>query len=361
MTEYLSDEEFDFQPNTKDGWQAMYERCRPDQPDALARSQYDDLDDLARMRYNEMRHIWHANLGPFVTDSMEGAISVMDQVVQANRQTGEKVRTSIALDAEAGLGKTTLAFAYGRRFHRRQLETYGPKTSRGNERIPVAYIPLTGKMTMRSLNDALCRFYALPTFGRGNAKDLGRQAAMAVRECQTKLIIVDDIHFLDLRTRDGAEVSNQLKALASEFQATFLFVGVGMQERGLFREGRSHEALEYAQTARRWTRVTLRPFDLRTQVGRQQWKKLLKAIERDLVLVEKEAGMLSEKLNRYLFVRSSGRFASLASLISRGCVEAIRTGEEKLTEQVMDRVVNDEASESQRSKINGLRHLRTAT
>ena len=41
--------------------------------------------------------------------------------------------------------------------------------------------------------------------------------------------------------------------------------------------------------------------------------------------------MLADDLADYLFARSTGHFASLMSLISRGCLRAIRTGAERLT------------------------------
>ena len=69
------------------------------------------------------------------------------------------------LDALPGLGKTTAALAFGRWFHREQIDLHGPLVQAGGgtwQRIPVAYLGLTSHTTMRSLNAMLCRFYGLP-------------------------------------------------------------------------------------------------------------------------------------------------------------------------------------------------------
>ena len=58
-------------------------------------------------------------------------------------------------------------------------------------------------------------------------------------------------------------------------------------------------------------------------------------------------GMLTG-LAGYLFERTSGHIGSFITLITRGCVKAIRSGEEELTAALLDRVRIDEASEQAR-------------
>jgi hypothetical protein len=172
-----------------------------------------------------------------------------------------------------------------------------------------------------------------------------------IRSCRTKLIIVDDVHFLDIRRRDGVEVSNHFKWLSNEFPPTFLFVGVGLRERGLFCEGMTATDAPLAQTGRRWTRLTMKPFDVRNETGRRQWRRMLLAIERLLVLADKHPGMVADDLADYLFARSTGHLASLMCLINRGAQRAIRTGTEQLTVDLLDRVKIDEAAEQAREQL----------
>jgi hypothetical protein len=89
---------------------------------------------------------------------------------------------------------------------------------------------------MRTLNLMLVDFYGHPA-RRGNAAQLASRALDCILSCETQLAIVDDVHFINLRRKDGLEVSNHFKWLANEFPVTFLFVAVGLQERGLMSEG----------------------------------------------------------------------------------------------------------------------------
>jgi hypothetical protein len=61
--------------------------------------------------------------------------------------------------------------------------------------------------------------------------------------------------------------------------------------------------------------------------------------------------MLADDLSDYLYVRSSGHFASLMTLIARGCRRAITTSAERLTTEIMDKVNNDAAAEEARVEL----------
>lgn len=116
-------------------------------------------------------------------------------------------------------------------------------------------------------------------------------------------------------------------------------------------EGLAPADAAMAQTARRWTTLSLSPFEIQTEQGRRTWRRLLLAIERDLVLIDARQGMLADQLADYLYARSTGHFASLMTLISRGCWRAIHTGAEQLTVELLDQVRNDEAAESARQEL----------
>jgi len=261
------------------------------------------------------------------------------------------VKGAAVLDAYPGLGKTTAAVTFGRSFHRRQIDLYGTTTPVGHERTPVVYLGLTANTTMRSLNAMLCRFYAHPGAERGNALQLANRAADCVLSCGTRLIIVDDVHFLDMGRRDSREVANHFKWLSNQFPVTFLFVGVGLRQRGLLTEGLSPADAAFAQTARRWTPLSLGPFEIVTDEGRRTWRRLLLTIERLIVLANKHQGMVADDLAGYLYTRSTGHFASLMTILMRGCRRAIRTGQERLTTGLLDGVKNDEAAELARREL----------
>ncbi|GAB3171077.1 hypothetical protein GCM10027162_11990 [Streptomyces incanus] len=130
-----------------------------------------------------------------------------------------------------------------------------------------------------------------------------------------------------------------------------VYVGVGVQQRGILSEGFSGRKNELAQFGRRTTPLTLLPFQIDDEEGRQQWQVLLKTIEKKLILAEKYPGMLARDLSDYIYARSTGHFASLMALINRGCLRAIRSGHERLDKDLMDQVKNDVAAEESRKEL----------
>ena len=200
------------------------------------------------------------------------------------------------IDAYPGLGKSTIAQVFAREFHQRQVSLYGPVTEGGHDRIPVAHVCLTSSTSKRSFNAMLCRFFGLPGHDKGNAEELGHKAADAVLACDVRLCVVDDVHFLDVARRDGRDVANHFKYLANTFPVTFLFVGVGLERRGLIREGLAAGEEALAQNARRWTTLGVSPFEITTEAGRRTWRQLLLAIEKDLVLAGAHPGMVADDL-----------------------------------------------------------------
>jgi AAA domain len=337
--------------STKQGWNAYVNAAERKRPEPMTRAQLNAISQRARMDYEEHRAVWHANLGPLRTPQMRAVHEDLDDIVEANRQDGDKVKGAAVIDAFPGLGKSTIAQTFARDFHTRQVSLYGPMTEAGHERIPVVHVCLTSSTSKRSFNAMLCRFFNLPGSGRGTAEHLGHKAADAVLACAVRLIVVDDVHFLDPRRRDGRDVANHFKYLANTFPVTFIFVGVGIARRGLISEGLGAGDEELAQNGRRWTTLGVAPFEIETEPGRRTWRRLLLAIERDLVLANTFPGMVADELSDYLFARSTGHFASLMTLVARGCRRAIRIGDERLTREVLDQVKNDAAAETARQEL----------
>jgi hypothetical protein len=343
--------ERDYTLSRRAGWFVRVDSPPRVAPVRYARAELDALDGVERRSYDEQRAVWHANLGPILTPQMQSLFSELDEIVGSNRQDGDRVRGAAVLSALPGLGKTTAAVCYGVRYHREQIDLYGERTPEGHDRVPVAYLALTSSTTMRSLNSGLCRFFDHPGWAKGNASLLADRATDCVLSCQTRLIIIDDVHFLDMNRRDGREVANHFKWLQTQFPVTFLFVGVAILERQMLTERLGSADAAMAQTARRWTTLSVTPFEIASDDGRRTWRRLLLAIERDLVLADAREGMLADRLGDYLYARSTGHFASLMTLISRGCWRAIHTGAEQLTVELLDQIRNDEAAERARQEL----------
>ena len=143
---------------------------------------------------------------------------------------------------------------------------------------------MTGNTGMKEFNRAMLEFFAHPGSRRGTAADYARRVLDCVLSCDVRLLIVDDLHFLQWRNSSGIAISNHFKYIANELPVTMIFIGVGLAARGLFSEGSDYQDAVLAQTGRRTTALGMEPFAVNTERGRRHWRQLLLAIEQRVVL-----------------------------------------------------------------------------
>ncbi len=334
-----------FQLASKTGWDAFVNTAPRADLAVLSRAEMVGLSTEELEDYTEARMVWNANLPTVKTHQLAEAFAVIDQVMASNRRDADRLRGSVVVDASPGLGKTTIATRYARDFHRRAYRRHGPKTASGSQRLPVAFVPLSAGMTLKGLNQKILAFYGHPAANRASSTRLGALAVDCVTECETQLIVIDDLHFVDFRHRHGQEVSNHLKGLANEMPVTFIYVGVRLREKRFFDEGILGSDAVYAQTSRRATRCEVAPFDIGTDAGLRGWTALLAALETHLKLVDAHPGMLTDHAKE-LHRRTQGHIASLTNLIDRACYLAITTGIETITAELLTATSTDNAAQT---------------
>ncbi len=334
-----------FQLATKTGWDTFVNTAPRADLDVLSRTEMGQLSGEELEDYTEARMVWNANLPTVKTHQLTSAFAVIDQVMASNRRDADRLRGSVVVDAAPGLGKTTIATRYARDFHRRTYRRHGPKTTTGHQRLPVAFVPLSAGMTLKGLNQKILAFYGHPAANRATSTRLGAMAVDCVTSCDTQLIVIDDLHFIDFRHRHGMEVSNHLKGLANEMPVTFIYVGVRLREKRFFDEGILGPDAVYAQTSRRATRCEVAPFDITTDAGMRGWTDLLRALEAHILLADAHPGMLTDHA-RELHRRTQGHIASLTNLIDRACYLAVTTGTETITTDLLAATTSDNAAQT---------------
>jgi hypothetical protein len=158
----------------------------------------------------------------------------------------------------------------------------------------------------------------------------------------------------------SVQISNQFKYISNEFPLTILFIGIDLKGRGLYTDGTSGNGI-LGQSGRRITRLRLREFTVQDPPHRREWRQLLLTLEKRIVLAHKERGMLVD-LSDLLWARSSGRIGSLTTLISRACHRAVRTGEEYIDAELLQRIPLDVAADEECPSIRTqIEHGRTIT
>lgn len=327
----------------RSGWFAFAEDTARKPLRRLSMAELSKLGEEEREDYDECRRIWNVNMPVIRTHQLTGVFSVLDQVMYSNARDGGRIKGGVAIDAPPGLGKTTIAATYARRFHRRQIRRLGERTAAGHQRVPVVFVSLAANMTLKSLNRQIVEFYGHPAIEKLTAAKLASLATEYAGRCETGLIVVDDLHFVDFRHRMGVEVSNHLKWLANELPVTFLYTGVGLASKAFFNEGMTGESAAMAQTARRTTLCPVEPFTITTDAGARAWADVLAAIEQHIILADARAGMLTDHA-QLMFERTQGHIASLVSLVDRCCFMAISGGTETITPAMIRSTALDNAA-----------------
>ncbi|MGC9543016.1 AAA family ATPase [Streptomyces sp. UG1] len=254
------------------------------------------MGEAALLEYEQGRSIWHANLGPIGTPQLKALHEDLWDILASNQQDGDKAKGAVAVDAFPGLGKTTAVLDFALKHHRQVIEREGAFTAAGHERRPVCRVGLTSNIGMKEFNRSLLEYYAHPGRTTGTAALFAQRALDCVLECETRILVIDDLHFLKWHDRNGTEVSNHDK-------------------------------------------------------HRREWRRMLLALQKRIVLCQKFPGMLADELSDYLYIRTTGHIGSLMTLINRGCQRAARTGAELLDEELLDQVKLDAAAERARKAL----------
>jgi hypothetical protein len=337
---------------TKEGWAKFVNAPKRTKPIVLSHQEINALSASERRLYKKQRNDWHANLAVVETPPLLALHKQLAVLMDSNASDANLVKGGLAIEGPAGIGKTTAVENFAKRFHLEEIADVGPMTKEGHETWPVCRITLNGTPTPRALYIAMLHFLAHPGIRTGNADQFKLRALDAFLDCNVRLLIIDEVHFSAFNTTDGVKLSNTFKSIANDFPVTTLFVGIGLSEAGFFSEGRGDSSKQHnvrQQTARRVTAHAMRPFQAELLEDRRQWRRLVRAIEKQLVLADHEQRSLaSGELSDYLYVRTQGYFQSLTTLITRGCALAILDGQEALSIDLLDQVTIDVAAESGR-------------
>lgn len=108
------------------------------QPETLTRTALKALGEAARIEYDLLRRLWHANIGPIKTPQLAHLHEDLWDIVDSNLQDGDKAKGAVAIDAFPGLGKTTSVLTFAREFHCRETAEQGSSRPQGMNAGPSA-------------------------------------------------------------------------------------------------------------------------------------------------------------------------------------------------------------------------------
>jgi len=317
---------------TRQGWRRFVDR-QPSAPDLHNPATIELLPESDREAYDEARRAYHADLPLANTPTIQKVISTARLLVQLNRNQ-ISARRGVIVSGPSGTGKTTALTQLGRT-HERHTRKRHPGEK---HRLPVLYVTVPPAATARMLAVEFARFLGLPFTGRANITDIVDAVCHTASNTRVQLVLVDELHNLNLATRTGAEVSDQLKYLAERLPATFVYAGIDVEAAGLFAGTRGR------QIAGRFTLIPATAFAYGTTGQREQWRSLVATLESTLRLVKHKPGSLVG-MDEYLYRRSGGMIGSLSQLIRGAAILAIEDGREQITRDLLDIVPVDYAAE----------------
>jgi len=319
----------------KEGWRRFVDDEPTQRPERIRVADYRRLDERARSVYDRER-LRHAHgFGP-IRSLYTDIHRALERLVVSNELRGPGARHGAALDGNPGNGKTTIASHFGRHYERRCRQRHPEElTADGHEYLPVVYVNVDALPTIKGLNHAILAFYGMGPPNRASARELTQLVLECARCCQTSLVVIDDIHLLELRREADRDANNHLKRLANDLQATFLYAGVGLSHGGFMHEGRYGQDAALAQISQRFKRLAVEPLRRSTEQERATWLGVLQIFERELVLFRSKAGDLTGQAD-YLWRRTQGVIGSLTQLLTEGAAEAIDTGAERITTNLLD-------------------------
>jgi hypothetical protein len=240
-------------------------------------------------------------------------------------------RRGLIVSGPAGTGKTTAITQLGENYEQltRRRGALSPRA------LPVLYVTVPPAATPKMLAIEFARFIGLPLPSRFSQVEVTNRVCDLVCTLGCRLVVIDELHNLDIQTRIGAEASDQIKYLSERIPATFVLAGVDIEGTGLFAGRRG------GQIASRYS-----SFRHKTPQEQSAWQALVATLENALRLHAHRPGTLL-RLAPYLHDRTAGMIGSLSHLVREAALDAILDGTEKITRAGLEAVDLDESAEQQ--------------
>jgi len=282
-----------------------------------------------RAAYDEARISYHSELVVVATSTVREVARQGRLLTLLNRRE-TSARRGLIVSGQPATGKSTALKQLGRAHELMVRDRYP-----GTGRIPVVYVTTPPKGSPRKLAMEFARFLGLPPVRRGqNTTDIADAVCQVLIEARCDLVLVDEIHNLNLATSAGEDMSDHLKYFTEHLPATFAYAGVNVERSGLFTGVRGR------QIAGRCVLISTGPFPLQAE-----WASLLATLDAALRLHRHRPGTLP-RLGKYLHQRTGGMIGSLSHLIRAAALVAILDGTEQITRELLDGIPVDHAAQS---------------
>lgn len=335
------------EPKTKEEWRAYIDLAPPTRPYLPSLADYEAMTDDAREEFNEARDAYHSALVIVRTEPMKLIHQDITLKMKMNRRAPAGARRGVVIDGPPTVGKSTMVKMFGADYElalrRKDPEKFTKSMVIDGflcDYTPVVYISVPSEATPKDLSKVIAEWLNQPYRAGATKTDITNLVLRAMRLCGVSLVIVDDLHFLDLSAKEGRAVNDHLKYLANYCSATFVYTGHSLEKSGLFLEGAGSRRA--TQTSGRFTKHKIDLFKVRTAQQIREWASVIKTMENALVLFRHRPDSLATQHWEYLHKRTGGSIASLHALIRQAALLATATGKEAITKILLEQITIDE-------------------
>lgn len=309
-------------------------------------AEYLEMSDIARRKLNRRRAAYHSALVLVETPDVTRLHYELDRRLEVNQSQPPGARRGKVLDGPPTTGKSTLIKWFACDYELALLEDEPERfvVHEGQEYVrdyvPVVYVSIGSENTPKDLSIAIANFLILPVRDGATKTKVTHQVIKAMQICGTKLVIIDEFHHLEVSQKEGKAANDHLKHLANHTPATFVYLGTDLETSALFLDGRARDRA--TQMAARNDLCTIGLHKIGTKEQIVVWAEIIAAMEDALLLYKHEPQSLVLKHWRYLHDRTRGSIASLSHLIRESASEAVRSGREAITVDLMETIAIDQ-------------------
>lgn len=223
---------------------------------------------------------------------------------------------SLAIYGDSGMGKTMIM----KRFRDQHPPSFNPLT--GKLKTPVLAMEMTSRPGERRFYAELLTLLGAPQRPRADIAQM-EQAAMRIMEAiGVQVLVIDEVHNILAGTyREQRIVLNTLRFLSNRLQISLVCFGVNDAREAIGGD---------VQLARRFEQFTLSRW-----AANEQFEILIALILRNTPL--RQPSVLTAKSLRRMLQISEGITANLYHIVNTLAVEAIESGQERITDAAIER------------------------
>jgi len=180
----------------------------------LPEKRWKTLPAQVRQAYDEARLTYHSEMIIVATSAVR-AVARQGRLLTLLNRREISARRGLIVSGAQTTGKTTALKQLGRT-HELMVRQRNP--GRLTDRIPVVYVTTPPKGSPRKLAMEFARFLWLPPVKHGyNTTDIADAVCQIMLEARVDLVLVDELHNLNLATAAGEDMSDHLKYFTEHY------------------------------------------------------------------------------------------------------------------------------------------------